>query len=158
MFEIIENVKLEMDNVLSFKGEITQQEMVQIIKEMEQIVSNNGAEKKGNIVTATFDVKKKGNQIVMAVQVLVPLNKKINSPSGYVFKPVFRLNNAIKLRHYGNPSKLQENMNKLVKYIEEKGLMPITPGYNVTINEPSDKNNMEDLIVDIYIGVSDNIL
>lgn len=158
MFEIIENVKLEMNNVLSFKGEVTKQEMIQIVKEMEQLVSENGAKRNGSIVTATFDIKKIENQIVMAIQILVPLDRKIEPPNGYVFKPIFRLNNAIKLRHYGDPSNLQENMNKLTEYIIEKGLMPITPGYNVTINELHDKNDVESLIVDIYVGVSDNIL
>lgn len=158
MFEIIENVKLEMNNVLSFKGEITQQEMVYVMKEIEQIIAENTAQKNGSIVTATFDVRKDMGQPVMAVEILIPLNKVINPPGGYTFKPVFRLNNAIKVIHQGNPAKLQESANELMKHIERKGLMAITPGYNITLNTPQSKENFEEFQAEIYVGVCDNIL
>lgn len=158
MFEIIENVKLEMENVLSFKGEITQQEMVYVMKEIEQIITENSALKNGSIVTATFDVRKDGENSIMAVEILIPLNKVINPPSGYTFKPVFRLNNAIKVIHQGNPSKLQESANELMKYIENRGLMAITPGYNITKNFPKSKENLEEFCAEIYVGVCNNIL
>lgn len=158
MFKIIENVKLEMNNILSFKGKITQQEMVYVMKEIEQIVSENAAQRNGSIVTATFDVQKDGGQPIMAVEILIPLNKAIAPPNGYTFKPVFRLNNAIKVIHQGNPSKLQESANELMKYVENKGLMAITPGYNITKNTPQSKENLEEFCAEIYVGVCDNIL
>lgn len=155
MFEIIENVKLEMKNVLSFKGEITQQDMVYIMKEIEQVVSESGAQRNGNIVTATFDVCENG---IMSVQILVPLDKKIVLPVGYEFKPIFRLNNAIKVVYKGNPSSLQESANELMNHIKNKGLMAITPGYNIITNNPKNKESFEDFCAEIYIGVCDNIL
>ncbi len=158
MFEIIENVKLEMDNVLSFKGEITQQEMVYVMKEIEQVIAESTAQKNGSIVTATFGMRKNDGQLVANMEILVPLNKVINPPSGYTFKPVFRLNNAVKVRHYGNPSMLQESADELMKYIIDSNLTPITVGYNITVREPKNKGIFDDSVIDIYIGVCDNIL
>lgn len=37
-------------------------------------------------------------------------------------------------------------------------LMPVTAGYNVTVKEPLNQMDMENMIVDIYVGVCDNIL
>ena len=45
-----------------------------------------------------------------------------------------------------------------MSYIKDKGLMPITAGNNVTVQEPSSPTDIDSLIVDIYVGVCDNIL
>lgn len=103
---ITENCKLEMENVISFRGKVTQQQMSQIVKEMEQIISENSAEKKGSSATATFAVESNGSQSIMDIEILIPLNKEIRVPSDYKFKPIFRLNNAVKIRHQGNPAML----------------------------------------------------
>lgn len=155
---ITENCKLEMENVISFRGKVTQQQMSQIVKEMEQIISENSAEKKGSLATATFAVESNGSQPMMDIEILIPLNKEIHVPSDYKFKPIFRLNNAVKIRHQGNPAMLQNSANELMKYIADHQLTPITTGYNVTVQEPTNQNDVDSLIVDMYVGVSDNIL
>ena len=38
-----------------------------------------------------------------------------------------------------------------MKYISERQLMPVTAGYNVTVKEPLNQMDMENMIVDIYI-------
>ncbi len=43
-----------------------------------------------------------------------------------------------------------------MKYISDNGLTPITTGYNVTIKEPI--SAIGDIVVDIYIGITENIL
>lgn len=155
---ITENCKLELENVISFRGKVTQQQMSQIMKEMEQIIRDNLAEKNGPSVTATFSVENNGLQPIMDIEVLIPLNKEVQVPADYKFKPLFRLNNAVKIRHRGNPAMLQNSANDLMRYINDHKLMPITAGYNVTVQEPADQNDVDSLIVDMYVGVSDNIL
>lgn len=155
---ITENCKLEMENVISFRGKVTQQQMSQIVKEMEQIISENSAEKKVFSATATFAIENNGSQPIMDIEILIPLNKEIHVPSDYKFKPIFRLNNAVKIRHQGNPAMLQNSANELMKYISDHQLTPITTGYNVTVQEPTNQNDVDSLIVDMYVGVSDNIL
>lgn len=155
---ITENCKLEMENVISFRGKVTQQQMPQIIKEMEQIIYENSAGKKGPSVTATFAIENNGSQPIMDIEILIPLNKEIRVPSDYKFKPIFRLNNAVRIRHQGNPAMLQNSANELMKYIADHKLTPITTGYNVTVQEPTNPNDVDSLIVDMYVGVSDNIL
>lgn len=53
---------------------------------------------------------------------------------------------------------MQNAANELMAYIKDRGLMPITAGYNVTVQEPTSPTDIENLIVDMYVGVSDNIL
>lgn len=94
----------------------------------------------------------------MDIEVLIPLDKRISVPSGYTFKPIFRLNNAVKIRHIGNPATLQNSANELMRYITDNELMPITAGYNVTVQELVNQTDIENLIVDMYVGVCDNKL
>ena len=151
---ITEGNVLEMNNVLSYRGKVTQQEMSAVMNEMQQIIKNSGAEKNGPAVSATFAVE----QPMMDIEVMIPLDRMISVPEKYKMKPVFRLTNAVKIRHTGNPSGLQNSGNEIMKYISERQLMPVTAGYNVTVKEPLNQMDTENMIVDIYVGVCDNIL
>lgn len=158
MNEIAENVTLEMTNVLTYRGKVTQQQMTVIAKEMNDIITANKAEKTMNGVSATYEIINSGTDSVMDVEIMYPLDKYINVSAPYKIKPIFRLKNAVKIRHEGNPALLQESGNKLMNYISDKGLMPITVGYNVTVHEPTSPMDIDSLVVDLYVGVCDNIL
>lgn len=105
-----------------------------------------------------YGIENTGSAPMMEVEIMYPLDKPIAVSAPYVLKPVFRLRNAVKIRHTGNPALMQNAANELMAYIKDRGLMPITAGYNVTVQEPTSPTDIENLIVDMYVGVSDNIL
>lgn len=75
-----------------------------------------------------------------------------------IFKPKFRLSNAVKITHKGNPANMQESVNKLIGYLSRNNLTSVTSLYNVTVNKPKTPMNIDNMVVDMYIGVTDNIL
>ena len=152
MHEIIENTALEMTNVLSYRTKATQRQLAQALKEIEEILKSNDAKKTGSSVSATFAVD------TMGAEPMLDMDKNITVPAPYTIKPIFRLRNAVKIRHEGNPALLQNTANELMEYIKSKGLMPITAGYNVTVQEQTTPTDVDSLIVDIYVGVCDKIL
>lgn len=158
MSEIIENTTLEMTNVISYRGKVTQQQLAQIANKIDEMIRSNKAEKSGPNVSATFAVEMSNGKPLLDVEVLVPINKVITVVDGYVFKPIFCLKNAVKVRHNGNPTGLQNTANELMAYIRQKGLTPITAGYNVIVREATNQLDVDNMIVDIYVGVTDNIL
>jgi effector-binding domain-containing protein len=158
MYEIEENATLEMTNVLSYRGKATQNKLSQISKEIEEMLKDNNAHKNGASVTATFAIDTSSPEPMLDIELLIPIDKNIIVSQPYVIKPLFRLKNAVKIRHIGNPALLQQTANELMEYIKAKKLIPITAGYNVTVQEPTSQINIGDMIVDIYVGVSDNIL
>lgn len=158
MNEITENVALEMTNVLSYRNKSTQKQLVMVSKEIEELLKNNNAKKVGANVSVTFAIDTTGLEPMLDVEILIPIDKTISVSAPYTIKPIFRLRNAVKIRHKGNPALLQNTANELMEYIKNKGLIPITAGYNVTIQEISSPTDVDSLIVDIYVGVSDNIL
>jgi len=104
MCKINFNQTFEMDNVLTFRGKMTQAELNSVMNNIGKIIKESGASKNGCVVTSTFAIEAVNNQQVMDIEILVPLDKKITVPDGYVFKNQFRLTNAVKIRHVGSPA------------------------------------------------------
>ena len=155
---ITENETLEMKNVLSFRGKVTQQAFAAKSQEIELILKAAGAEKTAPVVTTTFAVEQGAVGPVMDVEILIPLDKEIQAPAGYTFKHRFLLTNAVVMHHVGHPSKLQDSVNALNAYMQTNQLVPITSGYNVTVKEAKTPLELDQMEVDVYVGISPNLL
>lgn len=158
MMAVLEHMTFEMHNVLSYRGKMTQQELVEKSQEMDGIIQKSGSEKNGCAVTTTFSVEQGPNGPVLDMEMLVPLDREIPVPQGYVWKPDFLLSNALMVKHLGNPAGLQESIQELNRFISEHGLVPISTGYNVTVREAKTPMELDDVEVDIYVSVSPNKL
>lgn len=156
--EVLEHMTFEMHNVLSYRGKMTQQELVEKSREMEEIIQKSGAEKNGGAVTTTFSVEQGPNGAILDMEILIPLNHEIQVPPGYAWKPDFLLTNALLVKHVGNPAGLQECIQELNQFILEHGLVPISTGYNVTVREAKTPLELDSMEVDIYVSVSPNKL
>ena len=156
--EIREHQTLEMKNVLSFRAKMTQQEFAAKSQEIERILKESGAIKAAPVVTTTYAVEQGAMGPVMDVELLLPLDQEIRAPEGYTWKPHFLLTNAVKLHHVGHPSRLQNSINELNAYIREHRLVPITSGYNVTVKEAKTPLELDTMEVDVYVGISPNVL
>ncbi len=156
--EITQNQTLEMQNLLSYRGRMTQQEFTAKAQEIERILQEHGVEKAAPTVTTTFSVEQGTTGPIMDAEILVPLNKEIQVPSGFVWKPRFLLTNAVKLHHVGHPSALQNSVNELNAYITQHQLVPITSGYNVTVKEAKTPLELDTMEIDVYVGISPNVL
>jgi len=152
MIEIREKETLVIENLFSFRGKVKQAELDAISQDLEKQIKLSGAERIGYPITATYGIE--GNLI--DVEILIPINKKISSMGQYVYKEKLLITNALVARHVGNPIGLQQTCNELNQYIAENGLVPITVGYNVT--RKIDAVNVENTEIDIYVGISPNIL
>lgn len=149
---------LEMRNVLSYRAKMTQQELQAKSQEIEKLLQNSGAQRSAPAVTTTYSVEQGAGGTVMDIEFLVPLDREITAPNGYVWKPHFLLTNALRIRHIGNPATLQNSINELNAYITERRLVPITTGYNVTVKEAKTPQELDNMEIDIYVGISPNLL
>ena len=152
MIDIKENQKLDIDNVLSYRGKVRQAELEGIGKEMEIYIQKSGAERAGSPATATYGVE--GDEI--DIELLMPIDKKIDSTDIFLFKSKIKIVNAVVMCYKGHPIGLQEACNQLNQYIMEHKLQPKTVGYNVT--KKTDMLNPENTEIDVYVGISPNIL
>ena len=155
---VSEHQTLEMTNVLSYRAKMTQQELQAKSQQIEQLLVQSGTKKSAPVVTTTFSVEQGANGPLMDVEILLPLDREIALPTGYTWKPHFLLTNALMIRHIGNPATLQSTINELNAYITEHQLVPISSGYNVTVKEAKTPLEIENMEVDIYVGISPNML
>ena len=156
--EIRENQTLELRNVLSFRAKMTQQALAMKSQEIERLLRESGAWRTATPVTATFAVEPGPQGPVMDIEILLPLDREIAPPEGYAWKPRFLLTNAVVVRHIGSPATMQQSANAINAYIMEHHLTPITVGYNVTVKDAKTPQELDDMVVDIYVGVSPNVL
>lgn len=152
MLEIKENQELKAENLLSFRGKVKQAELENIGKEMENYIQKVGAKREGNPITATYAAQ--GD--VIDLEILFPVDQQVDSTDKFVFKKQIKIVNAVVASYQGNPLGLQEACNQLNQYIMERNLQPITVGYNVT--KKTDMLNPEETEIDVYVGISPNIL
>lgn len=71
----------------------------------------------------------------------------------YNIKPIYKLTNAVVIRHEGCFSNLNKTIEELKNYIKKMSYQSITNPYCRVVRK--EKNNM---IIDIYIGLNCNIL
>ena len=88
----------------------------------------------------------------MDIEILVPLDKQVGLPKEYTLKPIIKIVNALCIRHEGHPSRLHETINKLNEYILEYKKQVITATYNVTVKEAMNQEELERMIIDVYVG------
>ncbi|MBZ4647229.1 MAG: hypothetical protein PWR27_1951 [Petroclostridium sp.] len=156
---VIERDKsLRLENVLSLRKKMTQQEVQQEMMKIGKFLQDNGIRKTGPVVTATFAVETDNEQPLMDMEILVPIDRKAELPEGYRLKEVFHLLHAVYARHEGNPNMLQNTYNEMLAYIQQNNLQQITAGYNVNIKEPKSAQELDDMVIDVYIGVNPSIL
>lgn len=152
MLEIKENQELNVEKLLGYRGKVKQAELENTRKEMEEYIQNVGAKRVGNPVTVTYAIE--GDTI--DVELLMPIDISIDSTDKFVFKKQIKIVNAVVASYRGHPMGLQEACNQLNQYITKNRLQPITVGYNVT--KKTDMLNLENTEIDVYVGISPNIL
>lgn len=84
------------------------------------------------------------------------VDNTINSTDKFDFKNQIKIVNAVVASYIGHPMRLQDACNQLNQYIMERRLQPITVGYNVT--KKTDMLSPENTEIDVYVGISPNIL
>ncbi|ADZ81842.1 hypothetical protein [Cellulosilyticum lentocellum] len=154
--EIKENQELIMENVLSFRGKVTQQQMQDEMMKIGEVIQRIGVQKNGPLTTATFSVEEGSLGQVMDVEILVPLNKRVELPASYTFKPMIKVVHALRARHIGNPAMLPNTINALNDYIVKNNVQVITATYNVIVKDAIREDDVNDMIVDIYLGCNSN--
>lgn len=148
-----EGQQLILRNILSFRKKLNQQSLIDISKEIDEILVKNGARKDGSVVTVTHNVTIENGQQFIDIEMMIPLNKKIDVPNEFVFLPEFSLKDALKIRIVGSPQQMQGAVGILKEYIQNKNLKPNTPLYVVTVKEAKIQIDIDDMITDFYTGV-----
>ena len=152
---ILEKQTLEAYQLLVFRGELMKADISQKITEMSAYAKSCGEEATGNVISVTFSSRDSEKGRVSEVGIYLPVSGRLENRGDVVWKEKFFLSNAVKLEFEGPPEQLPEACRRMGEYIREKNLSPVTDGYHVMKKVNKQFNWMA---VDIYIGVSENVL
>ncbi|MDB5054510.1 MAG: hypothetical protein JWM44_2560 [Bacilli bacterium] len=145
--------ELRFENVASFRKKMRQLEIQAEVEKFVQSLKDGGAKKNGPMISATFVAEEIDGDQVLDMEFLFPVDRKVDLPQEYQWKPVFHLVNAVYTRHAGNPTDLQNTYTELMTYIQENQLHQITVAYNVNVNDDKVGRGNEP-IIDIYVGMN----
>lgn len=154
---ILENQELRLNNLISLRKKMTQQDMSSEMANLKQYIKDAGATIVGSIITSTFNVVQSVIPI-MDIEILIPVDKQIAETAYYKFKNEFILTNAIKIIHNGSPNGLQNTFNEINSYIQQNNLQPMTSAYNVTIQDAKDMSEIDNIEIHVYVGINPNNL
>ena len=135
MMHIFKDQILQYENVLSYRTKI----QISDVNKMIGFIQRN---------TDALDLKICGN-------IAATVHEKKNI-SGMEMSDIEFLVNAVKIRHEGSMKQIERAEHTLDEYITQNAMQPVTPVYYLFI-QCTEYNN-EDNIVDLYKGISENIL
>lgn len=150
--------ELKMENLLSLRKKMKQSEIVFEMQKIGYYFQKNGIKRAGPIVNTTYNIENVNGEQIIDVEILVPMDKKYELSGEYKLKEKFHLLNAVYANHKGNPAFLQQTYEMLFNYIQNNNLQQITPAYNVNVKELAPGESADEMVIDVYIGISPNIL
>lgn len=149
---IKENQELILENVLSYRGKVTQQQMQEEMIKIGKVLQELGVKRNGSVITANYAVEETNRGQITDIEILVPLEKKCELPVGYRLKPMIKIVNALSARHEGYPDAIHKTVKELNEYILYNNKQVITATYNVIVKDAINKDELNKMIIDIYVG------
>ena len=147
--QILEHQCLHLNNLISYKTIVEKKRLNELIKHIKDNVNSLQLYIKDNILFTASPVNDKLN-----IEVLVPVTGEAHDCENYRVKSIYKLNNAVVIRHEGCLSEIEGTIDCLNQYIKNKNYQSITAPYCRIIRSDNDR----DSIIDIYIGLNNNVL
>jgi len=158
MVPVESNKNFSVNNVLSFRKKITQDQANEEMKKIAKFLESQDIKQSGPVITATFDVDTDNGDPLMDMEILIPMDRKIDLPEDYRFKEIFHIAHAVCAKHSGAPSSLHSTYTDLFTYLKNNNLQPITAVYNAYVKGLSSGSPEDDMNIDVYIGVNPSTL
>ncbi len=153
MTEIFVNQTLTLKNVLSYRSIMRVEEVGTVMWQLHRIIKENNASRTGYGITAIhFAEVIEGDEFVDE-EIDIPLDREIAVPDNCTFNKEFTIENAVKVRHRGDPQKIIESIEKLVDFLWENKLNSISPLYNAIVNRGRSKDDIDNVIIDLYVKI-----
>lgn len=149
----VENQQLWYENVLSYRTRISEGSLPELICFVRENIDAMDLTITGDIVFSIFERVTDNDMSILGVEFIIPVDKRFKSSSRYVFKPKFRLENAVMYKYSGDIFRLSHEKNRLYEYVLRKNMKAVTEIYYCV--KMLDGNSC---IICMYIGINGNLL
>lgn len=146
---------IDIENVLSYKTTVDVTKLGSLIGYVRRNADALEQEVNGKIIFTAFESIGDMSRKVLDVEILLPVNKPFKSTDRYVFKPKFKLVNAISARFCGLRTGITSINAEMTRYLAANNLSAISNIYYVDANS---RDNADDEIFDAYVSVNENVV
>lgn len=143
-------------NLLSYRTRVESSDLNDLLCYVKNSLDALNLKAKGKIILSISEKITEKNKQIYGVEILIPVDKEFESTGQYVFKPTFKLVNAISYRFYGNCSEFAEAETKLSNYIKSRDMNAVTGLYYILQNKETVYNSVQ--YWDTYVAVNENIV
>lgn len=154
--EFIEGQFYTVKDLLSYRTRVDSNELDNLLVYVRNSLDALGLKVNGNIILSISEKIIEKNKQIYGVEILIPVDKKFESTGQYVYKPTFKLVNAISYRFYGNCRGFAEVETKLSDYIKSHNMNAVTGLYYILQSKETVKCTLQ--YWDAFIAVNENVL
>ncbi len=149
----VENQQLWYENVLSYRTRISEGSLPELICFVRENIDAMDLSITGDIVFSIFERITDNDMSILGVEFIIPVDKRFKSNSRYVFKPKFKLENAVMCKYCGDILDISNEKNRLYEYVLRKNLNAVTGVYYCVKNLDGCSG-----VICMYIDISGNLL
>lgn len=153
--QFLEKQFFMVENLLSYKTRVDSRDLNDMLLYAERNLDALELELAGNTILNVSEVIFDKDKTIFGIEVLFPVNKPFESQGQCIYKPVFRLENAVVSRFYSGYHEIPEITEQMLLYVKRNNMRPATDVYYII---QRDLNNVADKVFDAYVAVNSNIV
>lgn len=115
---LVEHQYIEFENILSYRTRVDIKRLEKLISYVERNTDALGLKITGNLIFTVTEVIELSDKQILGIELLVPVNRSFESCEQYVYKPRFRLVNAVSVR-FGDLNDFFKASDELMRYLNQ---------------------------------------
>ena len=151
--DVIENQHLWLDTALSYRARVEKNSLCDLIRHIRDNIEVLDLKITGSVVVSVCEEFAEPAQTIIGVEIIVPVDRPFESNCHYVFKPHFKLENAVLFKYRGKASEFPDIKKGLYEYVLSRHYSVLTNVYFSIKQIDGDE-----VLANAYLGVNGNLL
>lgn len=143
-------------NLLSYRTRVESGKLNSLLCYMKSNLDALDLKVNGKIILSISEKIVEKSKQIYGVEILIPVDKEFESTGQCIYKPTFKLVNAISYRFYGSFNGFAEAESRLFNYIKSHNMNAVTGLYYILQSKETDQNDVQ--YWDTYVAVNENIV
>lgn len=151
----LKNRYLYYEHLLSYSTRVKASELIDMLMFTKNNVDALDLKAVENVVFRIVEIIPDSGGDIYGIEVLIPTDKAFKSEGQCIYKPEFKIDNAVSFMFY-DVDKICEAETQLYGYARKNNMKLITDIYFILLQ--SEKINRANTVFEAYVGISNNIV
>lgn len=154
--EFLEGQFYMAENLLSYRTRVVRGDLYDLLRYVRNNLDSLELKVNGRVILSISEKFVEKSKQIYGIELLIPVDKEFESTGQYVYKPTFKLVNAVSFRFYDTGNGFDEAELKLSNYIKSHDMDAVTGVYYVLRGDWTNRCDAE--YWDTYVAVNENIV